>query len=442
MPTAKTVFVCQECGYKSIRWLGRCPGCGGWNSFAEELVVPSHRGTGAQSRAVHPRPITEVETSEGLRVSTGISSLDELLGGGLVIGSVILLGGDPGIGKSTLSLQIGKALAGSGKRVLYASGEESAGQIRLRAERMSALDEELFLLSETDLEAIISGAREVDPDVVILDSIQTVYLSDIQSAPGSVSQVRECAGRLTRYAKEEGKTVLIVGHVTKEGVLAGPRTLEHLVDVVLYFEGDRYEDFRILRSVKNRFGPAGELAVFEMTGRGLKEVPNPSEFFVSHYNPGEAGVAIGAVVEGSRPFLVEVQALITPTSGFGVPMRRSQGIDPNRLSLILAVLERRLNYRFYEYDVFVSVMGGIRIKDPGLDLAVVLAMLSSLKGEPLPPGTVAIGEIGLTGEIRPVSRMEQRIKEAKRVGFENVIYPWKKDLKLEEVWPVRMGKGQ
>ncbi len=442
MPTAKTAFVCQECGYRSIRWLGKCPGCGAWNSFAEELVVPSARIGAVQSRPARPRPITEVETSEGLRVSTGISSLDEVLGGGLVIGSVVLLGGEPGIGKSTLSLQIGKALAKSGRRVLYASGEESPAQIRLRAERMSALDEDLFLLSETDLEAILSGTRGVNPDVVILDSIQTVYLPEVQSAPGSVSQVRECASRLTRYAKEEGKTVLIIGHVTKEGVLAGPRTLEHLVDVVLYFEGDRYEDFRILRSVKNRFGPAGELAVFEMTGMGLREVPNPSEFFVSHYNPGESGVAIGAVVEGARPFLVEVQALVTPTSGFGVPMRRSQGIDPNRLSLILAVLERRLNYRFYEYDVFVSVMGGIRIKDPGLDLAVALAMLSSLKGEPLPPRTVAIGEIGLTGEIRPVSRLEQRIREAKRVGFANVICPFKKDLKLEEVWPVRTERSR
>ncbi len=433
---AKSSFVCQNCGYRSIRWLGRCPSCGAWNTFVEELEVSRPAGRTSireRARASEPVPIVEIESEAARRISTGIKVLDSVLGGGLVQGSVILLGGEPGIGKSTLSLELASELATQGKKVLYVSGEESLVQVKMRAERISALSENILLMAETDLNIISDWINKIDPYLVIVDSIQTVFLPDLQSSPGSVGQVRECAASLSFLAKDRGFSLLIIGHVTKEGSIGGPKTLEHLVDVVLYFEGQRYEDFRILRAVKNRFGPTNELAIFQMTSKGLIEVPNPSEFFLSQYRPDKPGVCIGAIIEGARPFLVEVQALVSPTSGFGAPLRRSQGIDPNRLSMLLAVLEKRLGYRLYEYDVFVNVMGGIRIKDPGLDLAVVLAIVSSLRSEPLPKGVVAIGEVGLVGDVRAVSMMEQRIKEAERTGYDRIIAPKKGSLDLSDV---------
>lgn len=380
-----------------------------------------------------PVPITDVEIEEAERVKTGIGGLDSLFGGGLVHGSVLLLGGEPGIGKSTLSLELASKLASQGKKVLYVSGEESLVQVKMRAERISALSDNILLMAETNLDMIVNAIKKIDPYLVIVDSIQTVFLPELQSSPGSVGQVRECAGSLSFLAKDKGITLIIIGHVTKEGTIGGPKTLEHLVDVVLYFEGQRFDDFRVLRAVKNRFGPTNELAIFQMSSMGLLEVPNPSEFFLSQYSPDQPGVCIGAIIEGTRPFLVEVQALVSPTSGFGAPLRRSQGIDPNRLPMLLAVLEKRLGYRLYEYDVFVNVMGGIKIKDPGLDLAVVLSIISSLRSQPIPEGIVAIGEVGLIGDVRSVTMMDQRIKEAKRTGFKQIIAPKKVSLDLSEI---------
>ncbi len=421
MATAKTVFICQECGYKSVRWLGKCPSCNSWNSFVEEVEGPKLAIPGIQGSS--PVPMSSVEAQDYARLSTGLKGLDFILGSGLVPASVILLGGDPGIGKSTLSLELAAGIAAQSRTVLYISGEESAAQVKMRAERLGAVRDNIFVVSETNLDSIISSIEKTTPFLVILDSIQTVFWPQINSSPGSVSQVRECASRLAFLAKTKGFCLWMIGHVTKDGAIAGPRTLEHLVDVVLYFEGEGYNAFRILRAVKNRFGATNELAVFEMRNEGLIEVENPSEFFISNYNPGQAGVCITAVMEGVRPILVEVQALVAPSSGFGAPLRRCQGFDPNRLSMLLAVLEKRLGYRLYEYDVFVSVAGGLRVKDPGGDLGVVMAIVSSLRSLPLPEKTVAIGEIGLTGDVRSVSMMQQRIKEAERIGFSNVIAP-------------------
>ncbi len=439
---AKTFFVCQNCGYRSIRWLGRCPSCESWNTFVEEIDTDKTLSSALTIRPspfpAEPIPITDVEAKEERRLSSGLQALDLVLGGGLVEGSVILLGGEPGIGKSTLSLELASKLAEQAKKVLYVCGEESLLQVRMRAERISALSKDIFLIGETNLNVIIDWIKNIKPYMVILDSIQTVYLPELQSSPGSVGQVRECAGILSTLAKDMGFSLVIIGHVTKEGAIGGPKTLEHIVDVVLYFEGERYGEFRVLRAVKNRFGPTNELAIFQMSSRGLLEVSNPSEFFLSQYRPDHPGVCVGSIIEGCRPFLVEVQSLVSPASGFGAPLRRSQGVDPNRLSMLLAVLEKRLGYRLYEYDVFVNVMGGIKIKDPGLDLAVVLSIVSSLRSEPLPEGVVAIGEVGLIGDVRSVSMMDQRIKEAERTGFKQIIAPHKVPLDLSniisEIW--------
>ncbi len=425
----KQKFVCQECGYVSFGWLGRCPGCGEWNTMVEEL---SDAGGALKSKFSKAGSINldekivdirDVVCGSEARFSVGILELDELLGGGMVQDAVILLGGEPGIGKSTLSLEICKGVCSSGRKVLYVSGEESVSQVKMRAERLNVVGEGMFLLSETDVDIISGAVEKIKPSLVVIDSIQTVFTQDVSSSAGSVAQVRECSWRLSELAKRLSCSMLIIGHVTKDGTIAGPRTLEHLVDVVLYFEGQRYEDIRLLRAVKNRFGSTNEICLFEMTSSGLIPVKDASSFFVSQYSGDEVGVCVGAIVEGSRVFLVEVQALISPTYGVGIPARRVSGMDPNRLSLVLAVLEKRIGYKFYQYDVFVNVAGGMKIKDPALDLPIAFAIISSLKDTPVKEKTLAIGEIGLTGKVRSVPMMDKRIKEARKLGFENIVWP-------------------
>ncbi len=433
MGIAKTVFICQECGYKSVRWLGRCPNCGSWNSLLEEIESAEYTTASNSQTNSKPVPITQICSENITRIPTGIDALDVVLGSGLVPSSVILLGGEPGIGKSTLSLEFARGIAKKDELVLYVAGEESITQIKMRAERISADVEGLYLLSETNLDAITKTIKEISPKIVIIDSIQTVFNPQLSSSPGSVSQIRESASYLTQLAKSLGFSLWIIGHVTKDGAIAGPRILEHIVDVVLYFEGERYGNFRILRAVKNRFGATNEIAVFEMKQNGLTPVVNPSEFFISNYHPNEPGVCIGSVIEGIRPILIEVQALVTQASGFGAPFRRSQGFDPNRLALLLAVLEKKLGYRLYEYDVFVSITGGIKVKDPGIDLAVAMAIVSSLRSTALPENTVAIGEISLTGQVRSVSMMDYRIKEAKKLGFKKILAPITGSVSLQKL---------
>jgi len=414
-------FVCQECGYQSPKWLGRCPACGEWNTLIEEKP----RGAGRehpQGQKPEPLPLTELAATPAPRLSTGLNELDQVLGGGLVPGALILLGGDPGIGKSTLLLQVMLNLSLSGKKVLYLSGEESVEQIKLRAARLKVRSENLFLLSETNLELALAAVEDLRPEVLVVDSVQTVYLPEITSAPGSVAQVRECAGRLLQVAKGEGVAVFLVGHVTKEGALAGPRVLEHLVDTVLYFEGDRGANFRILRAVKNRFGSTNEIGVFEMTSLGLKPVANPSEIFLSQATTGAPGSVIVATIEGTRPVLVEVQALVTNTP-LAMPRRTSVGFDPQRLAMLAAILEKRVGLPFYDRDIYLNVVGGLKLAEPGVDLAVILALASSHLDRPLPPQTVVFGEVGLTGEIRPVSQAALRLKEAAKLGFHKAYLP-------------------
>ncbi len=415
---AKRRFVCQECGYQSPKWLGRCPSCGSWEGLVEERPRPSSR-PGAKKCAVSP--ITEISSTEAQRLSSGLEEFDRVLGGGIVPGSLVLIGGDPGIGKSTLLLQTARNLAERAP-VLYLSGEESPQQIKLRAERLGAQSDQLYVLAETDLEAALEAALSLKPALLVVDSIQTVFLPEISSAPGSVTQVRECAARLLRLAKEENIAVFLVGHVTKEGMLAGPRVLEHLVDTVLYFEGERGASYRLLRAVKNRFGSTNEIGVFEMQSRGLVPVTNPSAFFLTQGGTGEAGAVILATIEGTRPILVEVQALVAGTP-LAVPRRTSVGYDHQRLSMIAAILEKRVGISFYDRDIYLNVVGGLRLTEPGADLAVAVALLSSRLEKPLPPGLFLFGEVGLTGEVRPVPQAEQRIREAARLGFKKACLP-------------------
>ncbi|SHK99497.1 DNA repair protein RadA [Desulforamulus aeronauticus] len=417
----KTTYACQACGHQSARWLGRCPGCGEWNTLLEERAekpAKSVRGISGSG----PVPVTDVIITQEERYSTGLTELDRVLGGGLVPGSLVLVGGDPGIGKSTLLLQAAAALAARIGKVLYVSGEESAQQIKMRAERIGALQGELLLMAETDMSLVEKVIKESKPRAVILDSIQTVYYPEVSSAPGSVSQVRECTGILMRIAKGTGIPVFVVGHVTKEGTLAGPRVLEHMVDTVLYFEGERHQAHRILRTVKNRFGSTNELGIFEMRGQGLTEVINPSELFMNQKPEAVAGSAIIPSLEGSRPLLVEIQALVCPT-GFGTPRRMTSGIDYNRVALIMAVLERRVGLRLSTHDAYVSAVGGVKLDEPAADLAVALAIASSFKEKPLQNNLVLVGEVGLTGEIRPVSGMDKRLHEAAKLGFKHCIGP-------------------
>ena len=412
----KTLYVCGECGYETPRWMGKCPQCGSWNTLVEQERVLSHGTVSAGTKAV---PLMNVHAEAQTRISTGIGELDRVLGGGLTKGMVVLLGGDPGIGKSTLLLETADNLAASGP-VLYVSGEESNSQIRLRADRLNVKGENLFLYTETSAEEAIERAKEVSAQMLIVDSIQTMESEAAESAAGSISQVRAATALFTRFAKETGTVVWIVGHVTKDGAIAGPRVLEHIVDTVLYFEGDRHEGLRLLRAVKNRFGSTNELGVFEMCETGMREVKDPAALFVSGRNV--TGTAVTCVLEGSRPLLCEIQSLLCPTA-FGSPRRTAVGLDVNRLNVILAVLERKARLRMSDKDVYCDVAGSLRIADRGADLATAMCIASSILEKPLPEKTVLIGEVGLTGEIRVASQIDTRVREAVRLGYTTVLVP-------------------
>ncbi len=422
MAKAKTLYACTECGGQAPKWQGQCPHCGAWNTLVETVATPAPaRFESVAGTRSSVTPLAAVKTRASSRIATGLEEFDRVLGGGLVAGGVILLGGDPGIGKSTLLLQAGAAL-GAAHRTLYVTGEESAEQIALRAQRLALVNAPIELLAEVQLEAIVAAINATSPEIVVIDSVQTVYTEALTSAPGSVAQVRECAAQLTRLAKQRGIVVLFVGHVTKEGAIAGPRVLEHIVDTVLYFEGDPHSSFRLVRAIKNRFGAANELGVFAMTERGLRGVSNPSALFLSQHAEGVAGSAVVATLEGSRPLLVEVQALVDPVQG-GMPRRLAVGLDAQRLALLLAVLHRHGGVETGGYDVFVNAVGGVRILEPAADLAVLMAVCSSLRNKPLPRKTLVFGEVGLAGEVRPVQRGQERIREAAKLGFERFVIP-------------------
>lgn len=417
MTKVKSSYVCQNCGASSVKWLGRCPACGQWNTYVEEKVVlptQNTKGLIEISRQAHPQNLREVRSSNEVRLDSGLQEVNRLLGGGIVPGSIILLGGEPGIGKSTLSLQI--ALRSHFEKILYVSGEESASQIRMRADRLGVLPQNCMILNETLLENILLQCKEIDPGLVVIDSIQTLYSENMDSSAGSIAQVRECAAALLRYAKTSGIPVLLIGHINKEGTLAGPKVLEHIVDVVLQFEGDSSHTYRLLRSIKNRFGSTYELAMFEMQDVGLREITDPSELLLTHQQEGLSGIAVTVILNGIRPLLVEVQALVS-NSAYGTPQRSTTGYDPRRLNMLLAVLERRLNLRMATRDVFLNIAGGIKVEDPGVDLGVLVAILSSLYDVAIPMDWCFAGEVGLAGEIRPVARMDQRTREAHRLGF-------------------------
>jgi len=420
----KTVFSCQGCGYQSPKWQGKCPDCGNWNSFLEEDYAPVQAKARVHSALYKDGPVLlkDVEAAEEARLATGILELDRVLGGGIVPGSVILIGGDPGVGKSTISLQVSNQLTGGGHTVLYVSGEESVSQTKLRAKRLgkSIGSDLLYIVNQTDLAMITEYINKLKPDAVIIDSIQVVSSANLSSSAGSVSQVRECAGILTQLAKTTGTSVFIIGHVTKEGMLAGPRVLEHIVDTVLYFEGDRFALYRILRAVKNRFGSTNEIGVFEMGTAGLKEVKNPSEIFLSERPKDVSGSVVASILEGSRPLLVEIQALVSK-AGFGNARRRAQGFDYNRLSLLIAVLEKRIGLHLELEDIFVNVAGGIKIEDPAADLAVAMAISSAHQDALIAADTIFLGELGLAGEVRSINQAGLRIKEAQKLGFKQCI---------------------
>jgi DNA repair protein RadA/Sms len=426
MGKLRSHYVCQSCGASTPRWSGRCESCGEWNTIVEERVAPekSVRGNavGADSVVV---PVTEVASIRDERLITGIGELDRVLGGGVVPGSVILLGGDPGIGKSTLMMQVCVPSADANvprRKTLYISGEESLRQIKLRAERLNVLSPDFLVFAETDIDAVTNAIENIKPDLVVIDSIQTMHQSLLESAPGSVSQIRECTAMLLRSAKSLHVPIFLVGHVTKDGVIAGPRVLEHMVDTVLQFEGDQHHAYRIVRGIKNRFGSTNEIGIFEMRDAGLREVLNPSEVFLSERSRGTSGSCICACVEGTRPLLVEIQALVTP-SNYGIPQRTVSGLDGKRLSLLLAVLEKRYGIRTGQFDVFANIAGGVRIDEPAIDLAVATAIVSSARDVPVDPSTAVIGEIGLGGEIRSVSAAEKRITEAEKLGFSRIVVP-------------------
>ena len=416
----RIAFVCQQCGATSAKWVGKCSDCGSWNSFVEESVEERAR----VRRVAHvndPVLLSDVVSSDEERISVSVGELDRVLGGGLVKGSVVLIGGDPGIGKSTVCLQMSRGLASTGKKVLYISGEESVRQMKLRADRLGLKnDKNLYIANTTDLDAIIQFIKKFVPDVVIVDSIQVVYSSSLPSSAGSVGRVRECANILTQLAKSTGISLFLIGHVTKDGTLAGPRVLEHIVDTVLYFEGERFSQYRLLRAFKNRFGSTNEIGVFSMDSRGLREVSNPSEIFLTRSTSNESGRVVVPVIEGSRPILVEIQALCA-RSGSGILRRRAHGIDSNRVSLLSAVLEKRLSVKLFDKDIFVNVVGGVKIVDPAVDLAVCLAIASSALNRGIQSDTVVIGEVGLASEVRGVSQMDKRLNEVKRLGFKRCV---------------------
>ena len=419
-----TAFFCQNCGYESAKWQGQCPACHEWNTFTEEPVAKITGSAAVKKAAAEIRPVrlSEIQTDESQRVSSGMEELDRVLGGGIVAGSLMLVGGDPGIGKSTLLLQVCHNLTGTGHKVLYVSGEESAQQIKLRAKRIGDFKDDLMLLCETNLELIRSVIEKTRPEIVVIDSIQTMYHEAVSAAPGSVSQVREATNVLMQIAKGMGISIFLVGHVTKEGVVAGPRVLEHMVDTVLYFEGDRYASYRILRGVKNRFGSTNEIGVFEMRQSGLREVTNPSEYMLDGKPENASGSIVACSMEGSRPILIEIQALVCHTN-LPMPRRTTAGTDFNRVNLLLAVLEKRAGMQMSACDVYVNIAGGIRMTEPAIDLGLILALVSSYKDIAIDEKAIAFGEVGLSGEIRSVNMAQQRVQEAKKLGFETVLMP-------------------
>lgn len=445
MAKIKTKYVCQSCGYENPKWLGKCPECMKWNTFVEEIEDKSsksnHRETFVIDKSSQkPVNINSITIKHEERFSSGINELNRVLGGGIVRGSLVLVGGDPGIGKSTLLLQVSESVAQSGKKVLYISGEESESQIKMRAERLNAKSENLYIMAENNLNIIEHNLEGFDPDLIILDSIQTVFTPDIASAPGTVSQIKEGTSRFMRISKKMGISTFVVGHVTKEGSLAGPKIMEHMVDTVLYFEGERYNTYRLIRAVKNRFGSTNELGVFEMSEKGLQELENPSKALISEKPENASGSVIVSTVEGTRPMLLELQALVSPTS-FGIPRRTATGIDFNRVNLLLAVLEKRAGMQIQNQDVYLNIVGGIKINEPSMDLGVILAVASGFRNIPISGEVAVTGEVGLTGEIRGVSYIEKRISECRKLGFKKIIIPKSnyeavKDVNGIEIWPV------
>lgn len=419
---AKTIFVCNECGYESAKWMGKCPACNSWNTFFEEkLSTKVESGKREKKIQEAPKPLNSFVGQDAQRTSTGYAELDRVLGGGLVKGSLVLVGGEPGIGKSTLILQLCDKVKGEGK-VLYVSGEESAEQIKLRADRLNIKNDDILFLGETDIDIIDQNIEELNPKLVIIDSMQTMYSEDISSAPGSVSQVREITSRIMKICKSRKITTIIIGHVTKDGNIAGPRVLEHMVDTVLYIEGERYFSYRMIRGVKNRFGSTNEVGMFEMQEKGMVEITNPSSILISEREDNPSGSVVVAPVEGTRPLLVELQALVTQ-SVFGLPRRTANGIDYNRLTLLVAVMEKKAGFMLGNQDVYLNVVGGLKVNEPALDLGIILATASSFKNVSIPKGVIALGEVGLTGEVRTINMMEKRLKEAERLGFKKCIIP-------------------
>lgn len=419
MPSARTVFHCQNCGAQSGKWIGKCPSCGEWNTYVEEIIVKEKKPVAWRrhertKRETRPQKISEIEPSRQPRLVTPDEEFNRVLGGGIVAGSVVLIGGEPGFGKSTLMLQLSLLLREH--TILYISGEESEQQTKMRAERLQQLNDQCYILTDTNTESIFAHIAAIDPDVLIIDSIQTMQTPSIDATAGSISQVRECTSEFIQYAKESGVPVFLIGHITKEGTLAGPKVLEHMVDTVLQLEGDRHYTYRILRTLKNRYGSASELGIYELTSEGMRQVKNPSELLITQRDEQVSGIAIASMLEGIRPMLIETQALVTPFI-YGTPQRSSTGFDPRRLNMLLAVLEKRCGFHFGVKDVFFNIAGGLRVEDPAIDLAVVAALISSFEDAPIPAGVCFSGEVGLSGEIRAVTRIEQRISEADKLGF-------------------------
>lgn len=434
MSKFKIEFICQNCGYRSPKWIGKCPDCENWNSFVAEEYKKDVKRKNITLKDANVLPVKDISVESIERIGTGLTEFDRVLGGGIVSASLILIGGEPGVGKSTILTQVANKVSENEMKVLYVTAEESSGQLKLRAERLGVLSNNFFIMAENCLDIIFEEIKKLEPNLVIIDSIQTVYLEDVPSAPGSVSQVRESAGKIMEFAKKNGITFFIVGHVTKEGNIAGPRVLEHLVDTVIYFEGDKGQNFRILRAVKNRFGSTNEIGIFEMTDSGLKDIANLSDFFISNSVRNEPGSAMFITIEGTRPIAVEIQAIVAPTN-FGMPRRMAMGIDTQRLNLLTAVLEKKLEIPLFSYDIYVNVAGGLKITEPASDLAIAMAIVSSFKNIPLDSDTVFIGEIGLLGEIRAVGNLESRLKEAQNLNFKKAFIPENKlnKILLEEV---------
>ncbi len=431
----KSVFFCQECGYESAKWLGKCPGCGQWNTFVEELVSKQKKDSSRTTPSVEAVALHEISYDDMLRIDTGIQELNRVLGGGMVPGALMLLAGDPGIGKSTLTMQLCGAIKTEAS-VLYVSGEESRQQLKMRAQRLDVKNENLMILTENNLEAIEAQIQKMKPKLVILDSIQTVYLPEITSAPGSVSQLRECTGRIMQWAKGMEISVIVVGHVTKDGSVAGPRVLEHMVDTVLFFEGERHNQFRILRALKNRFGSTNEIGVFEMQEKGLLEISNPSEIFLSERPRDAVGSVVVPCMEGSRPVLVELQALVA-SSPYGQPRRMTNGADYNRTAMLLAVLEKKMRLPLGNQDIFLNVVGGLKIDEPAIDLGIIVALVSSMQNRPIIDDVIILGEVGLTGEVRTISFLEKRLIEAEKMGFRMAVVP-EANLKRNQQYPIEV----